>query len=178
MKLQQKIFLSYLFFISLFSVVIIGALCFFFSERAWKDRLNSAEKTFTQTSELLNYQFDQFQYTAYIVNNSEEITNAMHLPRKELTNSPGKQHLHATEIRDAVNRSLLPLSNVSMCFYLDDAFHHVLDSHMLNSDSEHGFGVLNIQQRIRMLYGENYGLTYSRAVPQGTSVLVRLKIDS
>ena len=133
MKLQQKFFLSYLFFISFFSVFFISSVYLFFTNQSKKDLLSSAEKTYSQASAMLDYQFKQFLYASYILNHSEEISHALDVPREELANSPGKQNLEATNIRNAIYRSILPLSDAQMRMYVDDAFSYVLDSNILES---------------------------------------------
>lgn len=42
-------------------------------------------------------------------------------------------------------------------------------------DSAHGYGIKNINSRIRLCYGEQYGLQFQSAPGQGTTVLIRIQ---
>lgn len=135
MKLQQKYFLSYLFFISLFSVFLAISFYVFFSVQARNDLRSSAENTFSQTATLLNYQFKQYLSTTYIVNNSEEVTNVHDIPQEEISDSIGVQYRESISLRNVMNRSIMSLTDVQMRLYVDDSFHSVLDHTMLENVS-------------------------------------------
>lgn len=50
-------------------------------------------------------------------------------------------------------------------------------AHMMEKNTkitEHGYGVWNINERIRMTYGDNYGLKYSSESGEGTMVEIRI----
>lgn len=43
-----------------------------------------------------------------------------------------------------------------------------------NTGESHGYGVKNIHDRIRLLYGSEYGLTYMSEIGKGTTVIIRI----
>ncbi len=131
MKLQQKYFLSYLFFISLFSIFFISYLYIFFSSQAKKELRNSAEKTYSQTVDLLNYQLKQYLSAAFVVSNSDEFVHAQEIPKAELLESPGLQNVTVNGMYEAVNRSLMAMPDVSMCVYVDEGFSYMLNHNTL-----------------------------------------------
>lgn len=135
MKLQQKYFLSYLFFISLFSAFLIGLMTFFFTTQSRKELRTSAEKTFSQTATLLNYQFKQYLYTSYIVSSAEELSDAQSIPDSEVKDSVGIQHREAISLRNVINRSIMSLTDVQMRLYIDDSFHLIMDHNILEDVS-------------------------------------------
>lgn len=46
------------------------------------------------------------------------------------------------------------------------------------TEESHGYGVRNIHERIRLMYGEEYGLTYMSESGKGTTVIIRLPARS
>ena len=129
MKLRQKFFLSYFFLISIFSIVFVCCICFFFAEQSRRERYASAEKTCSQTAALLDYQFKQYLYSLYMLCNSEEVIHAI-----EQTDQPlpiGSQYLEALQMRNVLHRSTLPLPGVSARLYVDDIYLDVADHILL-----------------------------------------------
>ncbi len=133
MKLQHKIFLSYLLFISTFSLMFLISIYSFFRNQSRKELIFSAEKTYSQASDLLDYQLRQFIHASYIVDTSEEISAAANLPQDKIISSPGKQALTQTQITGVINRSLLPLTNANMRIYVDDTFHYIIGHRQIGS---------------------------------------------
>ncbi|MBE7044683.1 MAG: sensor histidine kinase [Ruminococcaceae bacterium] len=54
---------------------------------------------------------------------------------------------------------------------------HGMDFDPLKTETEHkkGYGIKNVNERIRLEYGDGYGLTYLSTPDEGTTVIVRLK---
>ena len=44
-------------------------------------------------------------------------------------------------------------------------------------DDKRGFGMANVEKRIEMLYGENFGLDVESTYEEGTTVTVRIPIQ-
>lgn len=135
MKLRQKYFLSYLFFISLFSIFLIGFMTFFFSKQFQKEQLNSAEKTFSQTATLLNHQFKQYLYVSYMVSTSEEVVHAQNLSDSRLETSVGLQLLEISSMRNLINRSAMSLQDIQISLYIDNRYDQVLDHSLFKNRS-------------------------------------------
>ena len=47
-------------------------------------------------------------------------------------------------------------------------------THKSNTSGTHGYGVRNINERIKLFYGEQYGLEYKSAPGRGTTVIIRI----
>ncbi len=47
-------------------------------------------------------------------------------------------------------------------------------THKSNTSSTHGYGVRNINERIKLFYGEQYGLEYISVPDKGTTVIIRI----
>jgi two-component system sensor histidine kinase YesM len=69
----------------------------------------------------------------------------------------------------------------------DDIFFEVLDdgigfevpNDILEAKSQdellHGYGLHNVNERIRLEYGEGYGLTISSKIGQGTKIIIKIR---
>ena len=54
-----------------------------------------------------------------------------------------------------------------------DTLCHIFDEHKVNYNSN-GVGVYNVQRRLKLYYGSDYGLSYESAVGKGTRVTLRI----
>lgn len=133
MKLRQKFFLSYFFIISVFSLVFVCCLSFFFSTQSRNELLGSAEKTCAQTAALLDYQYRQYLYSLYIISNSEEVTHAVEQVSQDVASSIGRQYVEQLRLREILQRSILPLPDATVRLYVDNAYSNVIDHRLLEN---------------------------------------------
>ena len=47
-----------------------------------------------------------------------------------------------------------------------------------SKEEDGSYGIYNVQRRLRLLYGEAYGLTYESVLGQGTTVYVRIPLQA
>lgn len=127
MKFKQKIFLSYLLFIGIFSLIFMSSVYIFFRNQNRKELLSAAEKNYSQAFNFLDYQLKQYLYTSYIADTSEEMLTAMNLPVEQIIDSPGKQYLILTQINKVIDRALLQFTDVKMRIYVNDTFHYIIN---------------------------------------------------
>ena len=134
MKLRQKFFLSYFFIISAFSLVFVCSLSFFFAEQARQEQLASAEKTCSQTAALLDYQCRQYLYSLYVISNSEEVSHALEQAQAD-TLSLGQQYRECSQLRNVLNRSVLPLPDASVRIYIGSAYSTMIEHNLIEDTS-------------------------------------------
>lgn len=125
MKYKQKLFLSYLIIISIFSIFLASYMYVFFQKKNTDEWINAAEKTFLQTSTVLNNELKRYFHASYIVETSAEVKEAMSVSRELIIDSPGKQLALTTRISEAIYRAILPLSDIDMKVFVDDAYQYM-----------------------------------------------------
>ena len=70
-------------------------------------------------------------------------------------------------------------AQVVLCAYADElgmdeeTLAHIYDRHKVNYHSN-GVGVYNVQKRLKLYYGEDYGITYESVVGKGTTVTITI----
>ena len=57
--------------------------------------------------------------------------------------------------------------------YCVDTLAHIYDRHKVNYHSN-GVGVYNVQKRLKLYYGEDYGITYESAEGKGTTATITI----
>jgi two-component system sensor histidine kinase YesM len=55
----------------------------------------------------------------------------------------------------------------------EEVLSHIFDEHKHNHKSN-GVGVYNVQMRLRLYYGKNYGISYESAPGVGTTATIRI----
>ncbi|HBG15934.1 MAG TPA: sensor histidine kinase, partial [Firmicutes bacterium] len=50
----------------------------------------------------------------------------------------------------------------------------VMEGKSQNKERFSGFGLKNVEERIRLYFGQDYGITIKNRGPQGTEVLIRI----
>lgn len=93
------------------------------------------------------------------------------LPREESSESENIIQLSAVKTEDVL---LITLQDNGIGMTQEE-LNGILSEDRLGSGKS--FGVMNIQQRLQLLYGTEYGLAYSTAEVQGVCVSIRLKAD-